>query len=125
MGEEFSEWCEVNTKNLPVLPVGIKSSKNDVTELVAKIRGMDLNAVTLNSKIEKIEELASAVSEDETNLRAAIELRNSKVAELKILDKEQKMRARQIPGFKPPRRELIRQPRAWQKKVARGTDIVK
>merc|ERR1719379_3104973 len=69
--EEFSEWCEENSKNLQF---EIKTGKGEVEELTATIEEEKANAVALNSKIE---ELAAAMSADEADLKAATEVRNA------------------------------------------------
>jgi chromosome segregation ATPase len=67
--EEFSEWCEDRSRNVGF---EIKTGKSQVQELNAAI---DKETATAESLTAKIEELTSAISVDEADLKAATTIR--------------------------------------------------
>jgi chromosome segregation ATPase len=67
--DEFSEFCEDRSKNVGF---EIKTGKADVTDLEATIEKEAATASSLNAKIE---DLASAISVDEADLKSATDIR--------------------------------------------------
>merc|ERR1719236_300479 len=73
--DEFSEWCEEESKNLQF---EIKTAKAEAEELTATI---DKATSDIKALDEKIEELAAAISTDEADLKAATEIREKEHAD--------------------------------------------
>merc|ERR1719262_1872407 len=67
--DEFAEFCEDRSKNVGL---EIKTGKAEVKELGAAIEKETATSASLTAKIE---ELASAISVDEADLKAATEIR--------------------------------------------------
>jgi predicted nucleic acid-binding Zn-ribbon protein len=67
--EEFSEWCEEQSKSLSF---EIKTGKAEVEALTATI---EEETATIGSLTTKIEELSGAIATDERDLKAATEIR--------------------------------------------------
>merc|ERR1719274_310384 len=67
--DEFSEWCEEESKNLQY---EIKTAKAEAEELTATI---DKATSDIKALDEKIEELSAAIATDEADLKAATEIR--------------------------------------------------
>merc|ERR1719152_725614 len=67
--DEFSEWCEEESKNLQY---EIKTGKAEAEELSATIEKATSDIKALD---EKTAELASAIATDEADLKAATEIR--------------------------------------------------
>merc|ERR1719463_647805 len=67
--DEFSEWCEEESKNLQF---EIKTGKADAEELTATI---DKSVSDIKALDEKIEELVATISTAEADLKAATEIR--------------------------------------------------
>merc|ERR1719515_96485 len=76
--DEFSEWCEEESKNLQF---EIKTGKATAEDLTATIE----KAVSdISSFDETIKELAAQISTDEADLQAATEIRNKENAEFVV-----------------------------------------
>merc|ERR1719316_2442663 len=76
--DEFSEWCEEESKNLQF---DIKTGKATASELTATIE----KAVSdISAFDETIKELAAQISTDEADLQAATEIRNKENAEFVV-----------------------------------------
>merc|ERR1719236_165235 len=73
--DEFSEWCEEESKNLQF---EIKTAKAEAEELTATI---DKATSDIKALDEKIEELAASISTDEADLKAATEIREKEHAD--------------------------------------------
>jgi len=80
--EEFAEWCEDSAKQVKY---EIKSAKEQVVELKAVIDKSSADEDALNSKIE---DLTSAISSDEKDLKAASEVRAREKTDFEAEDKE-------------------------------------
>merc|ERR1719298_89462 len=72
--DEFSEWCEEESKNLQY---EIKTAKAEAEELTATI---DKATADIKALDEKIEELSAAIATDEADLKAATEIRDKEHA---------------------------------------------
>jgi len=73
--DEFSEWCEEESKNLQY---EIKTGKAEAEELTATI---DKATADIKALDEKIEELSAAIATDEADLKAATEIRDKEHAD--------------------------------------------
>merc|ERR1740138_1867023 len=80
--DEFSEFCEDRSRELGF---EIKTGKGEVKDLEATIEKEAATAESLNAKIE---ELASAISVDEADLKAATEIREKEQAAFESEEKE-------------------------------------
>jgi chromosome segregation ATPase len=80
--DEFSEFCEDRSKNVGF---EIKTGKSDVQSLEAAIEKEKATAESLNAQIE---ELASGISVNEADLKAATEIRNKENAAFVAEEKE-------------------------------------
>jgi chromosome segregation ATPase len=80
--EEFSEWCEDSSKNLMF---EIKTGKGEVASLKSTIEKESSNIQVQDSKIE---ELAGGISTDESDLKAATEIRNKEEATFRAEEKD-------------------------------------
>jgi hypothetical protein len=80
--DEFAEWCEDRSKNVGF---EIKDGKSEVAEEKATIESSSSEITSLNSKIE---ELADALSVDESDLAAATKIRNTESADFKATEKD-------------------------------------
>merc|ERR1719389_29533 len=80
--DEFSEFCEDRSRELSF---EIKTGKGEVKDLEAAIAKEAATAESLNAKIE---ELASAISVDEADLKAATEIRAKEQAAFEAEEKE-------------------------------------
>merc|ERR1719199_545462 len=80
--DEFSEFCEDRSRNVGF---EIKSGKAAVQDLNAGISKQKATQASLNAKIE---ELASAISVDEADLKAATEIRAKEQAAFEAEEKE-------------------------------------
>merc|ERR1719171_489775 len=73
--DEFSEWCEEESKNLGF---EIKTGKSEAEELTATIE----QAVSdIKAGEDKIEELAAKITQDEADLKDATDIRNKENAD--------------------------------------------
>merc|ERR1719326_2740557 len=80
--DEFSEWCEDQSKNLHF---EIKTGKANVEELTATIAAESERIKALNTKVE---ELAANLATDEADLTAATSVRNQEHADFVAEEKE-------------------------------------
>merc|ERR1719440_96485 len=80
--EEFSEWCEDQSKDLHF---AIKTEKAEIDELNGVIEKETANAEELNAKIE---DLASSIASNEADLKAATEIRDKEHADFSAEEKE-------------------------------------
>merc|ERR1740138_577548 len=80
--DEFSEFCEDRSRELGF---EIKTGKGEVKDLEAAIEKETATAESLNAKIE---ELASAISTDEADLKAATDIREKEQAAFEKEEKE-------------------------------------
>merc|ERR1719440_688987 len=80
--EEFSEWCEDQSKDLHF---AIKTEKAEIDELNGVIEKETANAEELNAKIE---DLASSIATNEADLKAATEIRDKEHADFSAEEKE-------------------------------------
>jgi len=80
--DEFSEWCEEQSKNLQF---EIKTGKATVEELTATIQSETAKIAELTTEIE---ELAADISKDEADLKAATGIRNKENADFVAEEKE-------------------------------------
>mmetsp|Transcript_104518 Transcript_104518/g.164945 ORF Transcript_104518/g.164945 Transcript_104518/m.164945 type:complete len:678 (-) Transcript_104518:46-2079(-) len=80
--DEYSEFCEDRSRNLGF---EIKTGKAEVKDLEATI---DKETATASSLTAKIEDLASAISVDEADLKAATEIRAKEQAAFEAEEKE-------------------------------------
>merc|ERR1719301_280103 len=80
--DEFSEFCEDRSKNVAY---EIKTGKGEKADLEATI---EKETATSESLSAKIEELASAISVDEADLKAATEIRAKEQAAFEAEEKE-------------------------------------
>merc|ERR1719389_1549580 len=80
--DEFAEFCEDRSKNVGF---EIKTGKAEVKDLNAAIANEAAKAESLNAKIE---ELSSAISVDEADLKAATDIRNKERAAFEAEAKE-------------------------------------
>merc|ERR1719199_782115 len=80
--DEFSEFCEDRSRELGF---EIKTGKQGVKDLTATIEDEKAKAASLNAKIE---ELSSAISVDEADLKAATDIRNKENAAFVAEEKE-------------------------------------
>merc|ERR1719337_694149 len=80
--DEFAEFCEDRSKNVGF---EIKTGKAEVKDLSAAIEKETATSASLTAKIE---ELASAISVDEADLKAATEIRAKEQASFEAEDKE-------------------------------------
>merc|ERR1719238_2416798 len=80
--DEFSEWCEEQSKNLQF---DIKTGKATVDELKATIESETAKIAELTTEIE---ELAAAISKDEAELKAATKVRAKENADFVAEEKE-------------------------------------
>jgi len=80
--DDFAEWCEDTAKQLQF---EVKTGKEGVAELQAKI---SQEASTIESLTAKVEELAENIATDESDLKAATGIRNKEEADFAKEDKE-------------------------------------
>merc|ERR1719440_1372701 len=80
--EEFSEWCEDQSKDLHF---AIKTEKAEIADLNALIEKETANAEELNAKIE---DLAASIASNEADLKAATEVREKEHADFSAEEKE-------------------------------------
>merc|ERR1719163_1029035 len=80
--EEFSEWCEDQSKDLHF---EIKTEKAEIEDLNALIAKETANSEELNAKIE---DLAASIASNEADLKAATDVRNSEHADFSAEEKE-------------------------------------
>merc|ERR1719253_1753878 len=80
--DEYAEWCEDRSKNVDY---EIKTGKNNVEDLKAHIEEEKSTQAALNTKIE---ELASGISTDDADLKAATEIRAKENADFVSEEKE-------------------------------------
>merc|ERR1719440_2128619 len=80
--DEFSEFCEDRSRSVGF---EIKTGKAEVKDLTAAIAKEAATAESLNAKIE---ELSSAISVDEADLKAATEIREKEQAAFEAEEKE-------------------------------------
>merc|ERR1719414_2901485 len=80
--EEFAEWCEDRSSNLGF---EIKTGKSEVNSLQSAIAKQ---ASTIGSLTTKVEELASELSTDQADLKAATQIREKEQASFATLEKD-------------------------------------
>jgi len=80
--DEYAEWCEDRSKNVDY---EIKTGKNNVEDLKAHIEEEKATQAALKAKIE---ELASGISTDDADLKAATEIRAKENADFAAEEKE-------------------------------------
>jgi|Transcript_13907 DNA repair exonuclease SbcCD ATPase subunit len=80
--DEYSEFCEDRSRNVGF---EIKTGKSEVSELQATIEKESATAASLTAKIE---DLASAISVDEADLKSATEIRTKEQAAFEAEEKE-------------------------------------
>jgi hypothetical protein len=80
--DEYSEFCEDRSRNVGF---EIKTGKSEVSELQATIEKETATAASLTAKIE---DLASAISVDEADLKSATEIRTKEQAAFEAEEKE-------------------------------------
>merc|ERR1719498_2247639 len=80
--DEFSEWCEEESKNLQF---EIKTGKAEAEELMSTI---DKAVSDIKAGEEKIEELAKDISQAEADLKAATEIRNKENTDFLAVEAE-------------------------------------
>jgi len=80
--DEFAEWCEDRSRNVGF---EIKDGKSEVSEQSATIQSSASEIVSLQAKIE---ELADALTVDESDLAAATKIRNTENVDFKATEKD-------------------------------------
>lgn len=80
--DEFAEWCEDRSRNVGF---EIKDGKSEVSEQSATIESSTSEIASLQAKIE---ELADALTVDESDLAAATKIRNTENADFKATEKD-------------------------------------
>merc|ERR1719229_1692746 len=80
--EEFSEWCEEQSKNLAY---EIKTGKAEVEDLEAKIGEEE---AIIEAETAKVEEFSAEVASDEADLKAATDIRTKEAADFAAEEKE-------------------------------------
>jgi hypothetical protein len=80
--DEFAEWCEDRSRNVGF---EIKDGKSEVSEQQATIESSTAEIASHNAKIE---ELADALTVDESDLKAATKIRNTEAADFSATEKD-------------------------------------
>jgi len=80
--EEFTQWCETHSRDLKY---AIKTGKAEIEDLQATISKEASSTMALTAKVE---ELASSLSSDEADLKAATDIRTKAAAEFVAEEKE-------------------------------------
>merc|ERR1719163_2207176 len=80
--DEFAEWCEDRSRNVGF---EIKDGKSEVSQQTATIESETAKAASLNAKIE---ELADALTVDNSDLKAATGIREKEAADFAATEKD-------------------------------------